>query len=450
MAELPLPPGKTGLPLIGQTLTFLKDGLGFVDRGIAAHGPIFKTSLLGRKAAVICGPDATQLFNDDARVMRQGGMPANIETLFAGRVLPVLDGDAHRERKHFVLAAFQAEALESYVPRIRARAKKTLAACAARGEGPLLSDLKDFTLAVILELMIGLDEGPIQAQMKRDYEAIIEGLVALPLPLPGTAYSKAKKALARALATLRQAVTEHRLSPRDDGLSRILAARSPRDGHAIGDEEAAGELHHVVIAGFIVWCWLVAVFKELAQRPELLQAMRAEAAALSPEAGLSDIEASPLLRRAAMEVQRHVPVLPILFGKAKTDIEFQGHRIPSGWMLLWAWHATHRRPEIYADPTGFDPARFDAPRSEHLKHPCGFAPNGYGDVTRTHKCVGYELAPLMLEVFTLELLRSYEITVPPQDWSHDPAKLPPAPRSGVVVRLSSARNSPIGAPAASA
>jgi cytochrome P450 len=62
-------------------------------------------------------------------------MPANVQALFAGRVLPVLDGEEQRERKHFVLAAFSEEALESYVPQIRAQAKEMPARCAARAPG---------------------------------------------------------------------------------------------------------------------------------------------------------------------------------------------------------------------------------------------------------------------------------------------------------------------------
>lgn len=432
---LPLPPGRGGPPIIGETLRFLKDGLGFVERGVAEHGPVFRTSLLGKKAAVISGPEATALFNDETRVARRGGMPPNVQTLFAGEVLPALDGEAHRERKHFVLSAFSHEALESYVPKIRAHARRTLAAIAARGETQALPELQRFTLATILDLMLDVSEGPTIEQLLADYPRIIDGLIALPVPLPGTAYTRAKKALARALAAFGAEVERHRAAPRDDGLGRILAARSPRDGRAITDEEAKGELHHVVIAGFIVWCWLVSVFKEIGRRPELFGKLRAEALALPADAGFAAIDAAPLMSHAMMEVMRHTPVLPIVFGKAATEITFEGHRIPKGWMILWGWSSSHHAPSVYRDPASFEPERFAPPRSEHAQHPCAFAPQGSGDVARTHKCVGYELAPLMAKVFVLELLRGYEVQVPEQDWSFDKARLPPAPRSRVLVRL---------------
>ena len=101
MAGAPLPPGDMGLPVLGETLTALKNGFAFVEAGARRHGPIFKTNLFGRKTAVITGPEASALFIDSSRVERSGAMPPHIETLFAGRSLPLLDGEEHRRSKAF-------------------------------------------------------------------------------------------------------------------------------------------------------------------------------------------------------------------------------------------------------------------------------------------------------------------------------------------------------------
>jgi retinoid hydroxylase len=116
MAGAPLPPGETDLPILGETLTLLKNGFSFVEAGARGYGPIFKTNVFGRATAVVTGPNASALFIDPSRVQRSGSMPAHIQTLFAGRSLPLLDGEEHRDRKHFVMAAFTREALASYLP----------------------------------------------------------------------------------------------------------------------------------------------------------------------------------------------------------------------------------------------------------------------------------------------------------------------------------------------
>ncbi|MEP6994305.1 MAG: hypothetical protein ABI968_07270 [Acidobacteriota bacterium] len=92
MAAAPLPPGDTGLPILGETLTLLKNGFAFVEAGARKHGPIFRTHVFFRPTAVITGPSASGLFIDSRRVQRKASMPGHIQTLFAGRSLPLLDG----------------------------------------------------------------------------------------------------------------------------------------------------------------------------------------------------------------------------------------------------------------------------------------------------------------------------------------------------------------------
>ena len=60
MEGAPLPPGETGLPLLGETITLLKNGFAFVEAGARKHGPIFKTNIFFRPTAVITGPNAAK------------------------------------------------------------------------------------------------------------------------------------------------------------------------------------------------------------------------------------------------------------------------------------------------------------------------------------------------------------------------------------------------------
>ncbi|HJQ38677.1 MAG TPA: cytochrome P450, partial [Thermoanaerobaculia bacterium] len=112
-----LPPGRDGLPLLGETLDFAKNPFAFIESRLKTHGGrIFRSNVLGRKTAVIAGADAAGRFIDPAAVMREGSMPPHVQELFGGRSLPLLDGDVHAGRKREVLKAFSREALASYLP----------------------------------------------------------------------------------------------------------------------------------------------------------------------------------------------------------------------------------------------------------------------------------------------------------------------------------------------
>lgn len=434
-----LPPGKTGLPFLGEVTEFLKDGFAFVEARAQRLGPVFKTKILGRPTAVIVGPDAAGRFIDESQVQREGGMLPHIQALFGGRALPVLDGDEHRERKAFVMAAFTREALAGYLPGMQRQVAAALESWAGAGELRWLDGFRRLALEVICTTILGLPPGPTLEAIARDYEIVGGGFSALPIGLPGTAYTRAKQALDRILAVFQKNVEDHRANPGTDGVDRILAARSARDGRTITVDEAKVELHHIVVAGLIVWAWFVDAVVELDRHPEVRERLRAEVAALpagplTPDA----FRAAPYLTQVSNEIRRLSPVVHVFFGKARTTFEFAGHTIPEGWMVLWGIRSSHLRPEIYPEPDKFEPERFGPARHEQDRAPHAFVPNGAGDAHQGHKCAGYEFAPLLLQVFLIELLRGgYKWSFAPgQDLSRDMSKIPPPPRDGLRATIS--------------
>ena len=433
-----LPPGAMGLPFLGEVTDFLKDGFAFIEGRTERLGPVFKTKILGKPTAIIVGPDAAGQFIDESKIQREGGMLPHIQALFGGHALPVLDGEEHRERKAFVMAAFTRDALAGYLPEMQRKVTAALAGWATGNELRWLDGFKRLALEAISTTVLGLPVGPTFEAVAKDYESVFRGFSSLPIPLPGTGYTGARRALDRILAVYAKNAQEHLANPSSDGLSRILAARSARDGRPITVDEAKVELHHIVVAGTIVWAWFVTAVQELDRHSEIRERLRAEVANLpAVPLTLEALMAAPYLRQVSMEIRRLSPVVHVAFGKARTAFEFAGHTIPEGWMVLWGVRSSHLRPEIYPEPTRFDPARFGAERHEQDRHPHAFVPNGAGDAHKNHKCAGYEFAPLLLQVFLAELLRGgYRWTFAPgQDLSLDYRTIPPEPRDGLRVRI---------------
>jgi retinoid hydroxylase len=438
---LPLPPGRSGLPLLGETHLLLRDGFGFVEQRARQHGPIFRTRILGRKTAVITGPDATALFVDGNKVQREGAMPGHIQTLFGGHALPVLDGEAHRERKHFIMAGFSREAVAWYVPTLHRLTADYFRRWSAQPDEMRWADeLEQLALEGIGETLMGIPPGPVMDELRRLYAIFFRGFAALPIPLPGTAFSRAKRVLRRILAIHRQNVDAHLARPRTDGLSRILAAKSPLSDTPPAPEDIARELHHLVIAGLIVRAWFATLILELERQPDIRRRLADEILRVAPDGPLSleRIDQMPYLEQVASEVRRLSPVVHVFFGKAREAIEFAGHTIPSGWTIFWGIRSSHLKAEIYPDPERFDPERFSSARAESQRHPYAFAPNGAGGAMG-HKCAGYELAPLMLKVFAVELLRGHDWQLSsPQDLDLAWNQVPPMPKDGLRVRVTPA------------
>jgi retinoid hydroxylase len=435
MSELPLPPGTRGWPVIGETLAFVSNPFAFVDERVAKHGKVFRTRVLGRDTAVISGPEAAALWLDQAKLERKDSMFAHIFGLFGGTSLPSMDGAAHKRRKQQVLAAFDRSAMESYLPGLQEAIERMLARCAKEGEVRLVDRLRSLAIEAICRNILGVDDDAEVAKLVGEYQAVTGGLGAVPVDLPGTTMSRANAARDRLLSLMRAKVAEHRENPGHDGLARILAAKAS-DGSSIDDDAAALELHHVFLAGYIVFAQLAAMVLRLDADPAIRGGVMDEIARQATEGPLELATLARLdrLQRVVQEVKRITPMLPILFSVAKEPLEFAGTRIPKGWTVSLALHNMHMLPDVYAEPERFDPDRFAPPRAEHEKHEHAFAPQGPGPLGG-HKCPGTDYATWFMSAFTVLMLKSYDCEVPEQDLAYNLGKIPPEPRDGLRVRL---------------
>lgn len=436
------PPGRKGLPLLGETLEFMKDGFGFIDRRIAEFGPVFATSILGRETAVIAGPDACTIWTNPDLIERRNSQPGPIYKIFAGPSLPHLDDQAHRDRKELVLSGFTTEATASYVPGLQAAVRSRIETWVRLREFRWIDEFKKLAIEGIAANFLGERPGPQLESLVRDYDLVTKGIGAIPIALPGTPFGRAIAARDRILARFSELI--RRREAREDatgvdGLARILTARLP-DGTRLSADAAMRELHHIIIAGYIIFAEFGCLVLELHRHPEIRRRVEEEirsrvgAGTLTLET-LADL---PYLTRVVMETKRICPILPAIFGRSRKEFTFKGRTIPAGWMVLWALRVTLMDHDTYTSPEIFDPERFSDERAEHKRHEHAFVPHGPGPIT-THQCPGTDYATIFMKVFAIHLVRSgVAWKLPPQEFECDWSLTPPEPKGGLRVTFGKA------------
>lgn len=435
----PLPPAGRWFPVIGETLAFLAKPFEFIENRVAAHGPIFRTHLLGKPTVILAGGQTAGIFADEQITMRDGSIPDHVRELFGGRSLGLLDGAEHATRKRQILAAFVPEALPAYLPAMQSLVEKTIASWAAKGEAiECIAELKRLAIAAIATNVVSMGDGPDLESLLENFQLLTAGFTGLPIALPGTAFKKALRARDAIFEVLGRAVKDHREKSFDDGLGRMLS-HEDEQGVTMTDESAVMELHHIFIAGYIVFAELSSMLVTLDRRPELAEALVEEVAARAPAGSLSirQLASMEALNRFVQETKRTTPVVPLAFGRARKTVVVGGFRINEGVMLFWAPFAHHQDAKVYPKPKTFDPERFGPQRAEHGRHPFAFAPQGMGAPTG-HKCPGVDYATLFMQVFATVLLRGYACELAEQDVSLDLARIPPEPRQGLRVTFSKA------------
>jgi cytochrome P450 len=431
--SLPLPPGSAGLPLIGETLAFGSNGFRFVEERIQRYGSVFRTHLLGEPTVIFAGLQANEAWTDPELIERDRSMPSHVEALFGGKSLPLLDGRTHLARKTQVLAAFDRTAVERYLPAIQRRVASAFERWARQPEVALAGELKALALESICSDVCSIEPGPVLTQLRNDYEICVKGFGGLPLNLPGLPLRRALEAKDRILTTLARAVAEHRGGTFHDGLSRILATAGP-GGERLADEAAALELHHVVVAGFIIFAEFIELVLQLVAHPELSDRLAAELRGVPEQLTFSTLARAPLLLATVMEAKRTTRIIPAVFGRARREFEFRGYRIPKGWRVMWGVRASHLDPELYPEPLHFNPERFLPPRNEHQRAPNAYAPQGPGPALG-HKCPGIDYSTIAMALFTGTLVRDYRVELPAQDLTLDFSTTPPVPLGGLRARV---------------
>jgi retinoid hydroxylase len=401
------PPGNLGLPIIGETIDFLRDR-NFAAKRHQQYGDIFKTNIFGQPTVFLKGAKGNQfIFSNENNYFRIS-WPPSVKALLGNLSLALQTGHEHISRRKLLAQAFQPRSLAGYVDAMQEISDRYFDRWLKLEKFAWYPELRNYTLDIACKLLIGLDNSS-TTLLGHEYETWCEGLFSLPLDLPFTSFGKAIRSRTRLLAEIerlirsRQAATQ--LSSNNDALDLLLAAKDD-DGQGLGIEELKNQVllllfagHETLTSGLASMCLL------LAQHPDVLAKARAEQLQFrSQPLTFETLKQMTYLDLILKEVLRVVPPVGGGFREVIGTCEYQGYQIPQGWQVLYQINITHQDPDIYQDPERFDPDRFNVDRAEDRREIFSHVPFGGG----LRECLGKEFARLEMKLFAARLLQDFE------------------------------------------
>jgi cytochrome P450 len=429
-----LPPGSTGLPFLGEALTFLKDPFAFTLERTRKHGNVWKTRILGDTVVFFAGPEAFSFFMDPDNFTRQAGSPKFLQELLHPDAVPFLDGDRFRSRKKLLLAAFTNTALDSYLPGITKIFARYVEQWVKTGELAVTRDLNQLAFDIADMLFAAADPDASNRDGAADFTVMNQGAFSPPIKLPFTAYGKAIKARDRLRAYIKQAVKDR--DGAGSALGVLKAARGP-GGEQLSAAELEIELLHFYFAAHsglcaaIAWCLVV-----LGQHPDIAKRLRAEADATLGDAvpTIAAIDKLAEARAVTNEILRAYPIAPTtFFGVATRDLELGGFAIPAGAKGVGAIWATLQDGATFQDPTTFRADRLGDAALRALPDNA-FVPQG-GGPREGHRCPGEALVHTVMPAFLAWFTHRYDVAWAEQDVSAKGGGIGPLPASGVRVTV---------------
>jgi cytochrome P450 family 135 len=382
MGSMPLPPGPRE-PAALQMSEWIVRPTALLRRCAARYGEPF-TLRIGWSDApmvLISDPeDIKRVFAAGPDVLRGGASSSVLEPFAGPHSILLLDGSEHLRQRRLMLPPFHGEALDRWRETIAALARAELDSWESGRPVRAHVRMQTLTLEVILRVVFGTGDPELRDAIRRalDMTTSMPRLVAMSLvqrPIgPWATFMRAVRRLDELLYERIDAAVD------DGSVLAVLRSARHEDGSPPSREELRDQLvtllaaGHETTAGALGWA-----LERLARHPDVLARVR---------------EDDEYLEAVIKEVLRTRPVLSIVGRKTAAPFEVGGWTIPPGIHVVPCIYLTHRRGDLWEDPTAFRPERFLAGAPE----PYAFIPFGGG----RRRCLGAAFATLEMR----EVLRA--------------------------------------------
>jgi cytochrome P450 len=358
-----------------------------------------------------------EIFTGDEEDLRAGEANFVLRPLLGAHSLLLLDGARHARERRLMLPPFHGERMLAYGETMRTVADQVIERWPLGEPFPIHREMQAITLEIILRTVFGLEGDTLDGlrdRLRRWVSLVLSPALLLPrlqIDLGSLSPWGRLVQLKREIDGMLFAEMARRrapgATPRQDILSLLLEARDEH-GEPMRVEEVRDELMTLLVAGHETTATSLAwTFHHLLANPAALEACRAEirsvvgASPVTPE----QVNRLPYLDATVKEALRLNPVITEVGRRLERPMRIGGRDLPAGISVGPCIYLIHRRPDLWANPETFDPARFVGARPS----PYEFLPFGGG----VRRCLGMAFALYEMKVVLAEVLARVDLRSAP-------------------------------------
>lgn len=291
----------------------------------------------------------------------------------AGDSLFVLPNEPWRPRKRALQPVFTKFNVRSFGGHMARAAEAFVDAWRDGGEVDLDAEVRRLTMQSLGRSVLGVDLNE-RADVIAEHMHVASSYTAdralrpvrAPRWLPTPARRRARFAVAEMRRVAEEMLEACRADPTLDAplVHALIAAEDPETGQPISDADICNDLLIFMLAGHDTTATaLTYALWALGHHPDVQDRVAAEAAALGDrQLTAEDVGQLGYTTQVLRESLRLCPPAAGVGRVATTDIEVDGYRVEAGTLLAVGIYALHRDPELWEQPTKFDPDRFTPDR----------------------------------------------------------------------------------------
>ncbi|CAK9321528.1 unnamed protein product [Citrullus colocynthis] len=420
-----LPPGHMGWPLLGSTLSYLKNFSSGQPRNIIHNlsirygkSDMYKAHLLGRASIIVCTSElCRQVLGDEDKF--KPSLPRSITILTGRKSLMQVFKTEHRRLRRLTTAPISGHvALEMYINHIEHTVISGLEEWASMKKPiELLTEIKKLTFKIIWNIFLGSSSIHSSiAEIEALFAKLALGFISLPINFPGFSFHKSLKARKQLLKKLQSIINQKRLVKKREGESweakdmmDLLIELKDEDGEELDDETIIDLIFGKLFAGHetsaytAMWAVLF-----LTNHPHIFQQAKEEQEDIirrrpTTQKGvtLSEVKQMKFLYQVIDETLRVGGITFMVFREAVVDVEINGKMIPKGWKVIPWFGELYMDEKQFPSPQEFNPSRWD----NFVATPGAFIPFGLG----SRFCPGSDLAKLEISIFLHYFLLNYKV-----------------------------------------
>ncbi len=416
-------PRDRGAPIIGHLSAFRNDQIGLLLRLAKEHPEIVDMPMgLVRHMVTISSPALANevLVSKQSSFVKSPAMAIFLKPVLGGGLL-TSETPTHERQRKLLAPAFAHKRIASYAGTMATRAQAFAEAIPHGSSVDVADAMMRLTLEIVgkalFDTEVGADADVVSEAVSTAMEVAVgqmSSLIPIPPIVPTPANRRYRRAVQRLDGVIYRIIEEHRRhgGDRGDVLSMLLEAKD-EDGKRMSDRQVRDEAMGLFLAGHETTANALAwTFYLLARHPIARLRMEAELDALGRAPDHDDLKTLPYTLAVFKEAMRLYPPAHVLGrcpvrDRSGRPVVIGGHRIPPRAVVLVNTMGIHRRPDIYPEPSRFDPERFLGDREKQLPR-CAYMPFGAG----ARVCIGTHFALMEGHVLLATIARRvrFELT----------------------------------------
>ncbi|ELY55635.1 cytochrome P450 [Natronolimnohabitans innermongolicus] len=416
------PPGPDGLPVIGSTVSFVRDPLDFV-RSIGEYGDVASYEAFGREFVAVSNPElveAVLVSRDDE--FWKGEFESEFGDIVAPDGVFYAEGSDWQRQRRLLQSLFTPKRIESYAADM---VDETVRLVEGWADGTVVNvrdALSMLTLGVLTRSLLDLDLDDERADVVvRMVHALGEYVdaemlgvrAALPSWLPSKPERKFDRAMADLDALVESLVHDHRESKTEsDDLLSLLAMAEYPDGTKLSPSAVSDQLVQFLVAGhetsataLTYSCWLIANNPATQRR----LACEVDTVCGDHDPTIDDLGSLTLSEAVINESMRLYPPFPFIHRQPHEPTTLGGYRISPESTLQLPLSSVHLDERWWHDAESFRPDRWlpeaeqngdwNRDRPEYAYFPFGGGPR---------HCIGMRFAMTELQLVLATMVRRME------------------------------------------